>query len=294
LLNDAYALGTAGYAPLTRLLRLPVALPADANPVVWGRVIRLLEILDSHYADTPERTAFRGYALRLLAPLAARVGATQSPDEASNLVVLRGALLQAQADFGDPAVIAAARDSFARGTGTPEERRIALSIVAAHADAATFATLLEQARNTPDPLAKLHYFNALGGVLDPALAAQLVDIALGDQVPAGVGKALVISLARRHPDQVWRSVAPRLDDPALRLDPQERWELAVAIAGQSSDPQRIADLEAYVAREVPAEARKPSLAAVAAIHQNVRFARQLLPEIDRWIAGAARGAAALQ
>ncbi|HVW68453.1 MAG TPA: M1 family metallopeptidase [Steroidobacteraceae bacterium] len=284
LLNDAYALGVAGYSPLSRLLQLPATLPPDANPIVWGRLIRLLTQLESHYSEGPARTAFRHFALELLAPLASHLGTVRSPAEAANLSVLRGVLLQAQADFGDADVIAAARRNFAGGSGTPEERRIDLAIVAAHADPATFASLLERARSADDPLDKLHLFTALGGVMDAGLARRMTDIALSDEVPAGVGPSILAVLARRHADVVWQAVAPQLDDPAIRLDPQERWGIAVAIAGQSADPRRIADLEAYEARSVPPEARKPSLGAVASIRQNVRFATQLLPQIDSWIA----------
>jgi aminopeptidase N len=42
LLNDSFALGTAGYAPVSRLVSIPAGLPADANPIVWSRVIVLL------------------------------------------------------------------------------------------------------------------------------------------------------------------------------------------------------------------------------------------------------------
>lgn len=283
LLNDAYALGVAGYAPLSRLLELPGTLPADANSVVWGRLIRLLAMLEGHYTDGPAREAYRSFARNLLAPLTSRLGTTAAPGEPVNLAVLRGAVLQALADFGDTEVIAAARRDYASGAGSAEERRLALGIVAAHADQATFDSLLARARAERDPLIKLHLFTALSGVIDPELARKMAEIALSDSVPSGTGPAILATLARRHPDVVWAVVAPRLDDPTLRLAPQERWSLASSIAGQSADPRRIADLEAYVTRAVPPEARKPSLGAVASIRLNGRFATQLLPQLDGWI-----------
>jgi hypothetical protein len=83
---------------------------------------------------------------------------------------------------------------------------------------------------------------------------------------------------------VWEVVAPRLDDPALHLDKSDRWELAAHIAGDSADLQRITDLDAYVARSVPAEARRPFLAAAASVRQNTLYATKILPAIDGWIA----------
>jgi hypothetical protein len=103
-------------------------------------------------------------------------------------------------------------------------------------------------------------------------------------VPAGTAPELLARLGRRHPDVVWAALAPRLDDPDLPVDKGERWRLAADIAGFSSQSQRIADLEAYEARSVPAEARKPFLESVASIRRNQRIAADVLPEIDRWIA----------
>ena len=283
LLNDAFALGTAGYAPVTRIVSLPAALPADANPIVWGRAIVRLTEIDGHYADTPERAAFRAFALRLLAPLATRLGDAAAGGEPSNITILRASLSVAQSTFGDATVIERARKSFASDSGTAAERRTALTIVAAHADAATFDALVERAQTTVDPLQKQHVFAALAGVTDLELARRMVDIALSDRIPAGGSPEIIEALARRHPQLVWKVVAPRLDDPTLHLDKSDRWRLAASIAGYSADPQRIADLDAYVARSVPAEARRPFLVAAASIRQNALYATKVLPQTDGWI-----------
>ena len=283
LLNDAFALGTSGYAPANRIVKLPTALPVDANPVVWGRVIDLLENLDIHYGDTAARAAFRTFALNLLAPLAGRVGPVAAAGEPSNIAVLRESLLVAMSTFGDAPVIERARKNFANSVGTAGELRTSLSIVATHADAATFDALLDKARKTTDPLEKQHLFNALAGVADPALAQRMTGIALSDQVPAGTVTTLIPALAVRHADLVWQVVAPRLEDGSLTISKTDRWSLARSIARNSANPQRVTDLEAYVARNVPAEARRPFLQTAASIHHNQRLARQVLPEIDAWI-----------
>jgi hypothetical protein len=111
----------------------------------------------------------------------------------------------------------------------------------------------------------------------------MTDIALGDEVPAGSSPTLLSWLARKHPDMVWQVVAPRLDDPALHLDKPERWELAATIAAASAEPGRIADLQAYESRSVPADSRRPLLAAEAAIRENQRMAAKVLPQLNTWI-----------
>ena len=284
IFNDSWALGVAGYAPPSSVARLAVQLPAGANPVVWGRVLEVLTDLDRHYAATAQRERFRQFALGVLQPVALRLGPHASAPEPANVQILREQLQEAQARFGDAAVIAAARTRLDSGDSTAAERRTATDIVAAQADPATFDALLERAQKIGDPLEKLHLLQALAGVADPGLARRMIDVALEDEVPSGTGPGLIDALAREHPDMVWEVLAPRLDDPKLPFSKSQRWELAAAVAAYSATPQRIAELQAYEARSVPPEARKPFLGAVADIHTNERIAQSVLPDIDRWIA----------
>jgi aminopeptidase N len=292
LMNDARALGFADDAPASTLLRLMGALPANANPIVWERVLDILREIDEHYGNTPARAAFRRFALKMLTPLAARLGLNDTVGEPANVEILRGNLQEAAGRFGDAVVLARARQRVDAGDGPPAEQRTALDIVAAQADAAVFDVLLSRATASTDPLEKQHIFRALAAVSDPALARRMLDIVLGDQVPAGSSPYLIMKLARFHPDLVWETLAPRLDDAQLPLSKEMRWRLAGTIAGYSAKPGRTADLEAYEARSVPPEARKPFLAAVASIRQNQHIATDVLPDIDRWIAAHASSPAA--
>jgi aminopeptidase N len=285
LLNDSHALGVAGYAPADTLLKLAAALPPNANDIVWNRVLDLLSGLEQHYGDTPQRAAFRRFALGLLRPVAARLGDAAATGESPNAAILRSRLAGVASRFGDAVAIDGARRRLASGGGTAAERRTALTIVAAQADAATFDALLASAVDTPDPLEKEHAFEALAGVIDPVLARRMIDVALGEQAPAGTAPGLIIRLASRHPDLVWDAIAPRLDDPRLPFEKTLRWRLAGDIAGFSAKAERIADLDAYVAHSVPVGARKPFLESIARIRQNRRIAADVLPQLDRWIAG---------
>jgi aminopeptidase N len=60
--------------------------------------------------------------------------------------------------------------------------------------------------------------------------------------------------------------------------------LVTEIAARLSDPARIAEVEAYIDQNVPADAQRPFSGAIAAINQNQRIAARVLPELDRWIA----------
>jgi aminopeptidase N len=283
LLNDSWALTSAGTAAASRVMDLAVLLPVNSNPVVWNRLLDIFGELDRHYSDGPQRVAYRRFVLQLLSPLAARLG-PRGASEASNFEILRAHLLETQGRLGDAAVVSSAHQQLDSGAGTAAEQRTAVNIVAAQADAKTFDALLSGARQTADPIEKARLFRALAGVADPALARQMIDVALSDQVPAGSNEGLLLRIAHWHPDMTWEVLAPRLEDPELPFAKTQRWEIAGAIAGDSSQPQRIADLEAYEARSVPPEARKPFLESVASIRRNQRILSHVLPDVDRWIA----------
>jgi len=284
LLNDSWALALAGDAPATRVIELAALLPATANPVIWDRMLDIFGQLDRHYSDDPHRAAFRRFVLGVLAPVATRVGAGGTASESSNVEILRSHLHELQGRLGDATVLANARRQVESPVGSAAEQRTAMNIVAAQADASTFDALLARARQNSDPLAKAHLFEALAGVSDPALARRMIDIALSDQIPAGTNAGLIGELARWHPDIVWEMLAPRLEDPQLPFSKVQRWRLAKTVASYSSEPQRIADLEAYESRNVPPEARKLFLESVAAIRRNQRIDSRVLTELDRWIA----------
>jgi hypothetical protein len=71
----------------------------------------------------------------------------------------------------------------------------------------------------------------------------------------------------------------------LGIDKADRWRIATATAAFSVDSHRIADLEAYMNQNVPPEARRPFLAAIASVRQNQVYAEKVLPQIDSWIQG---------
>jgi aminopeptidase N len=283
LMNDAWALGQSGYAPASNVLAFMSRLPADADPVVWSRAVGLLTAIDAAYAEGPARAAFRREALAILAPPARRLGETSKPGEAANQTSLRASVWRAQALFGDAEALARARRIYASGQGGAADQRTALDIVAQSADAATFDALLAKAKATTDPQAKAHIFGAMALTTDPALAARMVEIALGPDVPAGTAPHLLGEVGSIDPDATWAALAPHLSGK-LPIDEQEAWLVVAAVASGSADPARIADIRAYGEAHVPSDARRPIESAVGSIKLNARVRAQALPDIDRWVA----------
>jgi aminopeptidase N len=284
LLNDALALGYAEDAPPGNVLAIMKGLPADADPIVWSRVVAIIDELDHRYADKPGRAAFRAFARNLLAPVAARWIEDGKPDADANAPILRSRITIELGDLGDAQIIATARSMINSDGGNPAAQRAALTIAAAQADEATFDSLLARARQAIDPLEKLHIYRALGEVENPDLARRLIAIALSGEMPPGSNVSVLISLARNHPDLGWNEIVPHLGDPKAGFDRTLQWRGAGAIAEMSSDPKRIADLQDYLDKNVPADARKPFAGSIATIRDNGRIAAHVLPQLDAWIA----------
>jgi len=283
LANDSAALGLAGYAPLSNFFAIAQKLPPDADPVVWRDVVRLVLRLDHHYTDTPSRFAFRSFAHNLLAPVLTQIGEEPRPGESPNAPALRDLLTSTLGHIGDAAVIARARQLLASGGGSPDEQRTALDIAAETADPAEFDLLLDRARKSEDPLDKERFYESLSGVADPDLAKHMLTIALSNEVPADSTAELISEIAYEHPALVWSAAVPHLAELSSGMTHDEQWEVATAAAGELSDPARIPEVQAYIDANVPADARRPFTAAIAAIQANHRIATRVLPALDGWI-----------
>jgi aminopeptidase N len=289
LMNDASALGRSGYAPASAVLDFMAKLPADADPVVWARAVSLLHVIDDSYRSLLGRIAFDREALRLLEPLALRLGASPTPGEASNVTTLRANVWGAQAQFGESQALARARSLFASGQGSIAEQRAALNIVAEAADPAMFDALLARARQTKDPQEKGRILRAMAAAADPTLSARMVEIALGPEAPAGSAPQLLSIAGDNNPDAVWDALRPHLGKGDLPMDEQTAWEVVCGIAAGSADPKRIADIRAYGEAVIPADARRPVESAVGSIKLNQRVRAKAVPDIGRWLAVHAAG-----
>jgi aminopeptidase N len=288
LMNDAWALGQSGYAPAQNLMTFISKLPADADPVVWDRAVRLLVTIDQAYGDVPARSTFRREALKLLERVLGTIGTVPRLDESPNAATLRSNLWSAQARFGDVGALSRAHRIFASGQGSIADQRAALDIVGLAANGSTFDALLTRAKAAQDPLEKIHVLRAMALATDPSLSARMVDIALGPDAPAGSSGELLDIAGTENPDSVWRALALHLAKGPLPMDQLERWYYIPRIAARSADPTRIDDVRHYGEQDMPADARRPIDAAVASIKLNERVKAGALPDIDHWAASHVR------
>ena len=289
LLYDTWALGEAGYSPVTNYLDLVRAMPPAADSTVWLQIVSVLTSIHRYYDGNPGQAEFTTFARAILQPLVERLGWDPHAGEDPNAVLLRSSVLAAMGRFGDEAVIAEARRRFDVTEKNPAEvspavRRTALSIVAQHADAGTLDRLIGAFRATQGSLQKQEMLRALAGVADAKGAQRVLDLAVEPGSATGAGESTLLTMASRYPDLAWNFAMEHIDRPGLMLDSIARMSFMPEIASRSSDPKRVADLQKYADEHIPASSRENVVSAIATMKQGARFRAERIPEIDRWLA----------
>ena len=200
LLNDTASLGLVGAAPMADFLTLTAATRrAAADPVVSEALTRRLDNLDELYWSRQGQAAYRAYAGSVLRPILERIGWRKAPGESDNTSLLRGALLRALSDIGDPATLAWARERFAAFLANPAaldpaSRRSVLEIVAVHATPAEWERLHALARAAPTELERSELYGDLGATTDPDLARRALELSLSGEPPKTVAPDLIASV----------------------------------------------------------------------------------------------------
>jgi len=204
---------------------------------------------------------------------------------------LRESVLQILGDFAEPAVIDAARRRFqafvAGEAALPAGiRESVLHIVGRYADADAFEQLHRLARQTTDQVAKQQYYRALGGALDPALAARVLALSLTDELPGALGSFQVarVAYAGEHARQAWEFAQAHLDALAGKLDPMRRYRFVPELMGAFAETARAAELRRFAATRMPADARREAERVAEDIDFKAEQKGWLVPAVDRWVA----------
>ena len=225
LLDDQWALVESGRQPLDSYLALTRAMAALGSPPnerAWNQILGALDTIERAERGTPGHAAFVAWARGVVKPVAAAIGsapAAANTAESAGVQKLRRNLIAHLGAWDDAEAVADARRRFAafvqdRASLAPDEQAAVLTIVAQHADAATFDQLHTIARGARNETEVRRFYPVLMRVRDPQLAAQAAAIALSPEIPpqADVLRlGLVLALAGEHPQLAWTTFTGQLD-----------------------------------------------------------------------------------
>ena len=213
----------------------------------------------------------------MLRPTASQLGWESGDQELPDRQELRRAIIAALGTLNDQEILAGARQRFAAFVANhsavkPDDQMMVLTIVARHADAATFEQLHTLAKTAKTETEMRRCYFALMTTEDPALAAQAASIAMSTEIPpqaAVLRLFMVLTLAEDHPQLAWEVLSAHVDE---LIAPQGRYApvtLARSVPAALWDALPPEDLENWLTAHVP-----PGLSAnVTRAMETVAFRR---------------------
>jgi len=289
VLDDFFALALAGQLPMSDPLELVARIAVDADPTLWDSIARRLEAIDTLYRGEPVRQArWRSFAVARLAPVLARIGWEERSDEPPPLRVLRVRLVEALGSLGEGATVGEARRRYAARASDPAAfppplRKAIVSVVARHADAATWDALRASAQTEASPVLKDRLYRDLANARDETLARRALELAISDEPSATVAAAMVGDVAEEHPDLAFDFALAHAEQMKSRVTESSRSRYYAGLAMHSNDPAMVGKIGRFAAASIPAASRRPAQAAMAQVGFRAEIVRSRLPEIDAWL-----------
>ena len=291
LVADQIELSIAGYQPIAPAMNLLGAVPADGNPVVLRNASGQYDWLWRQLEGDPAAQAkLAAVAARRLKPRLDMLGLEPKAEEPVVDANLRSSLIGLFGRMGDPAIVGAARERFAKLASDPKAldgplKTTWLNIAARHATPAEWEQMLALAKASTSSVEKTTYFTMLGRAADAALAQKALDLALSD-VPGKTDAAgIITAVAALHPDMAFAFVRANQDKVDPLVDTSGRARFIARVTSQSRDPAMIARLEEYGA-SVGEDARKPIDEVIALIRDRQDKGPRIKRELGAWLKSA--------
>ncbi len=290
ILSDSWALGLANLQPLSNLLDLAQTITLSADPKIWGQIAGNFATIYRHYEADPKRQQlFAQFSLKHLAPMMAKIGWDAREGESSSIVNLREVLINTMSYLGDTATITEARRRFAAQATDDKAvpaalRQTILSIVAFHADKATWDKLHSDAQAENSPMIKDMMYGLLSSSKDKALAQAAMEIAMTEEPGVTISAGMLGGVAGEHPDMAFDFAIAHMDQVNLRVDVPSRSRYFPGLGGGSADAKMIEKLNNYANANLAPEARRDVEIAIAGIKYRIKLRAERLPAIDAWLA----------
>ncbi len=290
LLADSWALVDAGRAEPASYLELIDEIGGDDSRTVWEQVIRVLTRLDRLERGRPARAAFQAYARARLRPVFDRLGWDPAGRESDDRALLRTRLIKVLGELGDQEIRTEAGRRFAaflqdQAALKPALRDPVVHLVGLGADRAGYDALLALARKTTNTSERVRYYLAAAGARDPALAAQTLNLTLGEELPGSLVGAVIGAVAStgEHAGLALDFVRGNFEALAARQGPSFRNYFVSNLMRNFSDLARAAELAAFAPVHATSGGRIVAAQADEAITFDAQFKERALPAIDQWI-----------
>ncbi|HVI55824.1 MAG TPA: M1 family metallopeptidase [Luteibacter sp.] len=281
---DVWALGMAGLQPASDVLDLIKVAPLDAPPQLWDGIARDFTALDAYYqGDAKRQAVLRKYAIARLSPKFAQVGWEAKAGEEAPVAILRSTLISSLGGLGDAKVIAEARRRYETDQMPAELRKVIRTVVAQHADAATWDKMHEAAKAEKAPLVKDSLYGLLAQTDDEALAKRALDLALSGEAGETNSAMLISTVARHHPELAFDFAVAHKDKVDTFVDTTSAARYYPLLASGSLELSTIDKLRAFAEKSIAPTSRRDADTAEATIRYRNMVRTQRLPAVDAWL-----------
>jgi aminopeptidase N len=291
LLDDQWAQAQSSLAPLQSYLALAAAMQGNLDVRAWQQISEALQVIEILERDSPGHDAFTAFAASIVKPAAERLGWQAQADETPDITSLRQTLLADLGAWGDADTIAEAKRRFQtylkdHASLSADQQPTVFDIVAQNADETTFAQLHQLAKSASNETELERDYLALAAVRDPSLAAQVLQIAVSDELPpqaAALQIRLVATLAERFGQASWRTFTANLDKLMQPYPTAVTLILGQEVPVIYWDSVPLDELETWVKAHVPAEAADTVARGMQTARFRLDVKRALVPATDAFV-----------
>jgi aminopeptidase N len=284
LLSDNWALAGVGRVTLSSFLAMVEQARNDTEPAIWDEILGRFDKLDELAEGDPLRAALRRFAVSVMQPRLKALGWEAQRGDSQETLELRPHLLEMLGEFGDEGVRAEAQTRFRKflkkPSSLPAELADPVTLIAGlYADAATHAKLAELARTAPGSEEQGRYLKAMARVQDPALAAQALQLSLGDTLASSLATRIPQYVGEDHRQLAWDFVTRHYAEISKRLASYEVNGYFGEVLGHCAEARCADELESWSAKNLPATAKTLTQRNANAIRVNAQLKQRLLPQL---------------
>ena len=287
--QDTWALVLAGRVPLAQWLEVAELLRNEATPLVASELVRPLAFLDSLMRGSEKRGDFRGRAVKLLEPIARRIGWDAKPGEEPAAESLRVQLIETLGAWGVSSFRAEAQDRLTKYLANPEAlngplRGAVLAVAGRFVSPEVWEQLHERAKAKIETDHKSELYRALITTRSEPIIKKALTLVLSGELPSRQSTRLLRDIASgEFPELAWTFAQKNLGAILEKLTANDANRYVPSLFHAFTEEARAVELEEFVKANLPPTAMKAAAIAAEDVRFRAESKERLLPQLATWM-----------
>jgi len=289
LVSDAFAMARAGMNSTVSVLDIIAKYREhEENYTVWVDLISNLNDIDRIVANTPAESDFNRFGRHLIGEAFKRVGWDAKTGELHTVALLRSLLLGKLGTYGDPDVIAEAKNRFSKGADTlPADMRGAVyNIVVANGDKSDYDKLYQMFKVADMQEEKQRCLRSLARTKNTDLLLSTLELSLSSEVRSQdsvfcMGSVAANPLGRDRAWEFFKKNVERVKSilPGLFLVSR----LVQLLTADFSTEEKAIEVETFFRENPMSGTERAVLQSIEAIRSNASWSKRDSGSISQWL-----------